>query len=160
MELLGNIVAGTSLIGLVIQDLSSRRVSLFLLLLLGLGFLISGFEEGFNLKHLLFNIGFIILQLCALSIWSWIRMGSPFAFINKALGLGDVIFFLILGLFFSPTNFVLLYTGALLFSLLTFLIWALIKKKPLSKTEFPLISGMGSFLLIVLVIQQTLTLEP
>ena len=79
-------------------------------------------------------------------------MGSPFAFINKALGLGDVIFFLILGLFFSPANFILFYTGALILSLITFLLWAFIKKKPLSKTEFPLISGMGIGLVLVIVL--------
>ncbi len=155
MEIFGNTLALSSLLMLVYQDMRYRSVSWSLLLFLSTGLLISGINEGLIPKYALLNLSFLMIQLLALSIWSRLRLGSFLAFINQALGLGDILFFLALCLAFSPVNYIIFYLFALVVSLLIFLAWIFIKRLKPAETEFPLISGMGMVLIAVLCLKMS-----
>lgn len=151
MLILGNILALSSLTGLIIQDLRSRSVSVILLIVFTTACIALGFEQRFVARYLLFNLSFLFILLSALCLYSLLRWKKASHFLDHGLGKGDLLFFLPLIFLFSAQEMVFFFCGSLMLSLVVFILWSLITRKNILKVEFPLISGMGICLVFVLV---------
>jgi hypothetical protein len=135
---------------LIYQDFRYRSVSIWLLVTLGgsailKGVLINGCKQ--LLSFLSMNFLFLLLILGSVLLYYFVKthkLQSPFV---KLLGWGDIIFFFLLGLMFSPVNFVVLFVVSLLFSLL---ITLLVRLFNVHWATVPLIGTMGLFFVPVL----------
>jgi len=139
------------LIALVYQDFKSRAISWFLIPLLFIGFVIKGvlsleFEElatyfGINLLIVLLNLTGVIALVS-------IKEKKLTNIVDTHLGLGDILFFLVLTVVFSPINFVVFFIGSIL--LITSLYGVVIALKKDSKFPIPLAGAMSLLLIVCL----------
>ncbi len=162
MIITGSIFSIVCLAILVIQDFRFRKISPVFMFLIPLSFcplLLSYIEIEVWVSQTIRNLGFVCLILTFLSIYSQIRFGSFLGFIDKALGKGDILFFLVLCFLFSFSNFILFFLFSLIVSLLGFCIWALISRISLATAGFPLVSGMGFCLLVLLGVRLSIGLD-
>lgn len=137
------------------QDLSTRSVTWFLFPLLavsGMGF---AWLELHSVQTLLINIGintlFLLLQFGLLKLWFLIRTGRR-AFLDHAIGKGDLFFMLAAGCFFSPVNFVLFHLSSLVLSLLIHLIFRNLPRLYGNAGNIPLAGLQAACLILVLAI--------
>ncbi|NVK51286.1 MAG: hypothetical protein HWD85_00005 [Flavobacteriaceae bacterium] len=121
------------------------------LLLFPLILIIGGYVQITNQTvelYLLFtayNLSFISILLLILYLYTKIQMKKK---LSKSLGLGDVLFFLFLGVSFPTATFLVLFSGSLVFSLLVFLLL-----KPILKEKTVPLAGLQSlFLTLVLIV--------
>jgi hypothetical protein len=130
------------------QDLSKREISWILLLLLLFAFLfehtsLNGYASVLNCFIL--NLRFLLAQFLFLGLYFRIRTGKFSNIVDKHIGLGDILFLIVLCAAFSPVNFILFYVLSLLISLFVFGIYRLWNKG--SDLTLPL-AGTISFCLI------------
>ncbi|MBN2520428.1 MAG: hypothetical protein JXB17_07990 [Bacteroidales bacterium] len=131
------------------QDFKFRAVSWFLFPLLFVFYIFRGlyyidmFEFIINFG---INILFIILQLGVVFSYFAIKKGKIFETFKKAIGLGDILFFVIICLNFSLINLILYQIFSLLLILLYFGILRM--TKILKKKLIPLAGSMSVTLLV------------
>ncbi|HEY8400583.1 MAG TPA: hypothetical protein VIK89_04940, partial [Cytophagaceae bacterium] len=121
MALLLQITAIALLIFIFYQDYKYRAVYWFLFPLLALTFLLynlnmAGWQEVGN--NMLINLGFISTQLALLTLYFSLKYRRLVNISDSLLGLGDILFLLVLGVLFSPLNFIVYYLLSLLIVLL------------------------------------------
>jgi len=155
------------LIIIVYQDFKYKAVSwvifpVLLILSLYLGFIQIGWQSLW--AYFLINFGFLFIQFFLLTIYISVKNKKLTDLTKGYLGLGDILFLLVLCLFFSPVNYILFY----LFSLITILIVYLLyntfilacqsssagkksKHRILIKEQVPLAGGIA-FILICFII--------
>lgn len=113
------------------QDFKGRKVSLFLFLLAGLfGVLIhysTQYLYAFSLS-LLMNMAVLLIVILILVLYSKLRLKMN---LKEAIGLGDILFFIILSISFPTITFLVLFSSSLIFSLVLFLI---LKPNMINKT--------------------------
>lgn len=106
---------------LAFQDFRYRAISWFLLPLLLLTFFYSGLQaidlSQFG-KYFSFNFSFILLQMVVLTVYVSLKNKKFTNIVNEFIGVGDILFFVVICAAFSPSNFILFYVFSLLFSLL------------------------------------------
>jgi hypothetical protein len=133
----------------VVQDFKSRAISWFLIPLLFIGFIIYGLLI-INPEELItyFGINFMLVAVNLLCVTLFISIKEKrFTNILKDyLGLGDVLFFLVLTVVFSPFNFIFFYLGSILLTALIYGALILFNKE--KKMLIPL-AGIMSLILIV-----------
>lgn len=139
----------------VYQDLKKREISWFLIPLLfgcfwAKGFLLIPSSELF--RNSLLNISFIVLQLLVLTAYISIKNKKIINVINSYLGLGDVLFFVVVSVAFSWVNFILFYVMSLLFTLSGFIVYNMLVKKV--NKEIPLAGAMAMVIIILIVVNQ------
>ncbi|PCH68434.1 MAG: hypothetical protein COC06_09555 [Bacteroidales bacterium] len=88
------------------------------------------------------NVLILFSLLVCLVLYIFVRFGRANTNLLTYLGLGDVLFFCVLSICFSPFNFILFVIASLLFSLIISLLM------PLKKKTVPL-AGLQSFSLIL-----------
>lgn len=160
MNLLLLICCLVPILTLVIQDALYRRVSIWLMVLCTLSALLHGWYNGLTPENVILNLGFFLFTISALMLHSRIRYKNWFYFIDHSLGLGDLLFFIPLCFSFSFPNLVLFFTLSLIGSLAFFVGLALLRKKTLFNTEFPLISGLGTFYAVTLILHHLGIIHP
>ncbi|MCU0436190.1 MAG: hypothetical protein MUC87_22225 [Bacteroidia bacterium] len=120
------------LAGIAIQDIRHRAFVWWLLPILLAGLLLMSLRmNSFEVvgMNFLFNLGFVVLQLCLLWIWFSLRERRWIKLIDTHIGLGDVLLLVCLGVAFSPVNFILFVVGGLLFSLLVVMIYRVLRRE-------------------------------
>jgi hypothetical protein len=103
------------------QDFRFRAVTWVLFPLLAVIIFLECFVNGSIRSawdQFIFNISFIALQLVIITLYFSLRSRSLVMIWKHHLGAGDMLFFVVLCMFFSPVNFVLFHLGSLLFSIL------------------------------------------
>jgi hypothetical protein len=111
------------LFAIVFQDFKHRGVYWFLFPLafvLSIGLNAQQIPMEQWVRYFLFNLLFIGLQLLVLLLYFKLKEGAQFQIKNlfqNKLGLGDVLFFVVLAGVFSPVNFLLFFVITLLFAL-------------------------------------------
>ena len=99
------------LLGVVVyQDFKNKEISWFLIPLLFIGFVINALlSVEFNELFIHFGINFLIVSINLLGVTILISLKEKKItnILKTYLGLGDVLFFLVLTVAFSPINFVL-----------------------------------------------------
>lgn len=133
------------LAGIAFQDLRLRAIHwLWLPALAGL-FLWDGLlhaDLNIVLQNFGYNMAFLVLQFAVLTLWFSLKEGRFSNIVDRYLGLGDVLFFVAIALAFSVHNFIIVFTCALLFSLVSYLIYILVK--PNANKHIPL-AGLMAF---------------
>ena len=128
--------------GLILyQDVKERQVHWFLFpivgILCGLLYYIESFPEMFFIS-ILMNFMFIGVLTLGLLLYAKIKMGTS---IFKTIGLGDILLFIGLSVSFATVSFIVMFIGALIFSL----ILHLFIKRMKNITTIPLAGYMSLF---------------
>lgn len=130
------------------QDFKERKVFWFLfplaMLLFGLVHFLHVIELTIFFHHTLIN--FLLITCIITILFIHTRFILKKVFLNYSLGLGDILFFYAFGLGFPTITFIILFVGAIIFSLLLFLLF----KKTLKLDTVPLAGLMGFFLVFVI----------
>ncbi|TMM52148.1 hypothetical protein FEE95_20895 [Maribacter algarum] len=128
------------------QDFKERMVSWILFPVIGflLGLLYiwnTSFEQfyPFVFTNMLLITGIV------LALFVYTKYVAQMKFLNVSFGLGDLLFFYAFALGFPTITFLILFVGAILFSLIVFLV----SKGKQEKDTIPLAGLMGSFLIVV-----------
>jgi hypothetical protein len=133
------------------QDFKFRAVTWFLFPLLAIVIIIENyFLLPLSLLFYPFLINFLFfgIQLVLITIYLSLKKKTLIKVWENYLGLGDILFFIILCLFFSPINFILFYLISLVFTILAVFI---INRRSKVITLIPL-AGIQSLMLMALVI--------
>ena len=141
---------------IVFQDFSIREISWYLIPLLLIAFIYKAFNtnsESSLLKNVFFNIAFMVIQIVLLTVYMSIKNKRPVNIINTYIGLGDILFFIVVCTAFSIGNFISFYLLSLLFTLSGVIIYNFFSRK--KTREIPL-AGIMSLLLIALIITNKL----
>ncbi len=134
------------LLTIFLQDFKERKVFIWLLIFSGV-FLSLLYLQSTSVKLYLFNIGinlFIIAIIMGI-LYSYTKLKLKTSLTNT-LGLGDILFFIIIALSFPLATFIVLFSFSLVFSLVLFL---LLKSKLKSK-YVPLAGLQALFFLFTL----------
>ncbi len=147
MILLLTVIAVAGFLIICYQDFRYRAVFWFLFPLLAI---ILGIIHYLQVEMTLFYgslaMNFILVSVVLLVLYFYSRIIAKKEFMNHSLGLGDILFFFVMGTGFPTTTFIILFTYAIFFSLLTFLVL-----KPRMKVKtVPLAGLMSLFLIVVL----------
>jgi uncharacterized membrane protein len=106
-------------------------------------------------EDMLFYVGIntmlLIFQFLLLTIYFSIRSHRLTNIVNKFIGIGDIIFFIFLGLTFSPFNFMLFFITSLVLTLIVYAIFVRGKKE---QYKIPLLGSMAVFYIVSLIIEQ------
>ncbi|MEN1784423.1 MAG: hypothetical protein AAGF77_04710 [Bacteroidota bacterium] len=134
--------------GIALQDFKERQVYGFLFpvlaIILGYAHVLVGPSWAVTALQMALNM--LLVTLVVTIAYGYTKFLKKQAFLNHSLGLGDILFFGAMAVGFPSTVFLVLFTGALLFSLLVF--WAL--RAHFKDGTIPLAGLMGLFLIAVL----------
>ncbi|MFS4469598.1 hypothetical protein [Maribacter sp. 2210JD10-5] len=141
------LIVGLILGSIAFQDIKERMVYWILFLLMGvfLGFM---FLKHIHVQQYFIMVGLNILlvTMVLLTLFLYTKAIRKKGFINESFGLGDLLFFYAFALGFPPFTFILLFVGAILFSLITYIAF----KRNSKMNTVPLAGFMGIFLIMVL----------
>ena len=101
------------------------------------------------LTYFLFNSGFVAFQLLMMMGYFTLKNRKWTNIINTYIGIGDILFFLILSLAFSPVNFIIFFLGSLLLTIGGYSIYKIFKSNV--NTEIPLAGTMAIILMICVI---------
>lgn len=137
------------------QDLQDRAVSvvLFPLLLfcfIGVGLTNNAYQAGAWLPGL--NLVFLLVQMGILYGYFWLTRGKQTPVFGTVLGWGDILFWLVTCVLFSPANYIVFFLSSLLFSLLLHLVIGFVFTGT-NKVKVPLAGHQAFFLLILIACQ-------
>ncbi|MCD7970259.1 MAG: hypothetical protein LUF87_07895 [Alistipes sp.] len=128
---------------MVVSDLRSRTVNilwlgLFGVLILTAIWLQSGYLAGFINMAVNIAAGSMLLG-CGIIYWR-IRHGKWMRPVDNLIGMGDIIFIILVSGLFAPVRFLYFLLSAMVFSLA---IWLLMKLTGDKDNTVPLVAGMG-----------------
>ena len=136
-----------------IQDFKHRAISWYLIPLLIIAFIFKVYntnESNIFWFNSAFNFVFVFIQLILLTLYIGIKNKKMTNIINSYLGLGDILFFMVLCLALSPFNFVIFYIVSILFTAIGYLAYTGIVKKP--NREIPLAGSMALLFIFLIFI--------
>lgn len=145
------------LLGVVVyQDFKNKEISWFLIPLLFIGFTIRGVLK-LDTEELIYysgiNLLIVIINLLGVTIMISLKEKKITNIIDSYLGLGDVLFFILITIAFSPINFIAFYLGSVLLTSIVYGGIILINKN--KRTLIPLAGAMSVLLIIALVVEKT-----
>ena len=138
------------------QDFKYRAVSWVVFPVLLMLVVVGAFQQnsvGYIVEQLLFNFLFVVSQLLMLTIYFSIKNHKATNIFNTYLGLGDVLFFVVLAASFSFLNFVFVYIFSLLSVAVVYLFYRLLKKNATS--QIPLAGGMAVSLVFLMLLKNS-----
>ncbi len=140
---------------LVFQDFKSREISWFLIPLLIIGFIFLGLQR-IEITEMLtyFGINFmiVVLNLLGVTLMVSLKEKKLTNILKSYLGLGDVLFFLVLTVVFSPFNFIFFYIGSIFITAIIYGVIMLFNQQ--QKMLIPLAGAMSLLLIITIVMEQ------
>ncbi|MCB0401213.1 MAG: hypothetical protein KDD41_03960 [Flavobacteriales bacterium] len=147
MNLLFSIATLGILSVLTLQDFKHRAISWFLIPLLLLSFLIPGMQKlGFHefATYTGINLGLLIVNMLGVAAFIALKEKKPVNIIDTYIGLGDLLFFVVLTTAFSPLNFLAFYIGSITLCCLAYIVLRLAVKQ--TTPYFPLAGAMSLLL--------------
>ena len=142
------------LIIIVVQDFKSRAISWFLIPLLIIAFIayaLSSLDAKQYGTYLGINLSLLLINLLGVTLFISIKEKKLTNILDSYLGLGDVLFFVVLATVFSPFNFILFFLGSIFLTTLVYGLIALFNRK---QTLIPLAGAMSALLVITIIAQQ------
>ena len=121
MLILGKILLFVALFFIVIQDFKERQVYLWLFLVTGITMALLQLHDSMIqifLINISINLLIIFIIIAVLYFYATIKMKKD---LQQTLGLGDILFFMVLAIGFSTGTFLVLFTFSLIFSLVFYL---------------------------------------
>lgn len=147
---------------ILFQDFKERQVSLWVLLVFGALCMSSVlyFRDAETLWYngvgaLLYG-GFIWFIL---KIYFYLKIKKHQPIIDQQLGMADVLVFLFIGLSFNTMGMILFFCFGFVFSLLTFMIYLVLKKETVSQS-IPLAGLLVFFYILSIIILNLISLNP
>lgn len=144
-----------SLLSVVVyQDFKSRAISWMLIpLLCAVGVVNGWFAIGWPtfITYLGINLSIVFINLLGVTLFISLKEKKVKNIIDSYLGLGDVLFFVVLTTIFSPINFVVFFLGSMLIS--TMIYGSIQLANQQKQTLIPLAGAMSAMLIITLVLQ-------
>lgn len=133
------------LLRLIVSDFRSREVSIFWLGILAIGtmcisLILDGWQEV--LKRSVQNLLLILYMSTGVMLWGWVKAKRLVNPLNIYVGLGDLIFFLILTPLFSVRQYAQVMVACLIFSLVWWGVEALRRRSPPKTVPFITTSGI------------------
>lgn len=160
MQKVIDVVLALLLSMVVFQDFKYRHISWFLIPLLFIGFILKGLlaiAPSDFIFYSLFNLGFIIVNMILVTLVISARRRKIVTIINTFIGIGDLLFFMVICSAFSSANFIVFYSLSLFITLMIFLIHNIVSKK--ATKEIPLAGAMAGLMILLLVVKQFLQLN-
>lgn len=121
MLILGKIILFVALFFIAVQDFKERQVYLWLFFLTGTTMALLHLNNSM-IQLFLLNVGInlliIFIIISVLYFYASIKMKKA---LQHTLGLGDILFFMVLAIGFTTGTFLVLFTFSLIFSLVFFL---------------------------------------
>jgi len=131
------------LLGIIYEDFKFRAIHWYwLVLILMIGF----WHFDFHLEQSLINLSLLLIQFLVLTCYFSFKEKKWINITDKYLGLGDLLFFIPLALFFSPVNFLLFFVGSIIGTLMLMLCLKIVTKQILE--TIPLAGFQSIFLLL------------
>jgi hypothetical protein len=132
-----------------VQDVKSRSVYWVLFPLLIVLFIISDLIghktfDGVS-QPVLFNTGFLCLQLLIITCWFSLKAKKWINIAVNLLGWGDILFLTAIGFYLSFINYLFFYIISLIFTLSVWLIWQFIAN---NKGKYIPLAGIQAFALM------------
>jgi len=156
MNLLPYFFCFIALAAITLQDFSQRQIAWYWLPILLAGIILLNVQRN-ELKNMISffitNVCFVVFQLIVLIIYFSIKNKKLTNIIDHYIGLGDVLFFIVLCTVFSPLNFLVFYIISLLLILLTFFTYNTVSKKIIQ--HIPLAGAMALCLIFCFVYKYT-----
>lgn len=151
MNAAGNIVTIALLACLAVQDFRSRSISAWLLPAIMIGMLLPpcSTQEVQLLVYPNFLVNFSLLLFQFVCLWLFVSVRSRkwTNIINTQVGTGDILLLVCLTPFFSPLNFFVLFTFAIIFALVSALLMRALSK---ARSEHIPFAGLFAIPLILL----------
>lgn len=141
-----------TLVVIAYSDFRSRTIPLYTLifaLISGIVILFTENEHGKAIRNIVVNISMITIQLALVTVYFSARNKRFINIFNELLGIGDVLFFLVLALCFSPANMIF-------FMLISELLICIFYFPSRKRSLIPL-AGIMSAILLVLFISDFIT---
>ncbi|HSH65967.1 MAG TPA: hypothetical protein VLB84_09255 [Bacteroidia bacterium] len=139
-----------SLLVIVFQDFKQRQISWFLIPAAFIGFICKALLHSIPIVHtFLINTAFILIQLVCLTLYFSLKNKKMLNIVDTYLGLGDVLFLIVICTVFSPVNFILFYLLSMIVTLTGVLIYNVVSTK--KTNDIPLAGAMAGMLLILLI---------
>lgn len=134
------------------QDIKHRAVSWMLFPLLVAVAAVLGFVNVYTWTYIT-NVGINIMTVLLITGFTFtfilVKNSLQFQSLKRYIGLGDILFFVALSLFFSPVNFVLFFLLSMIFVLLSVTIFVAGKE---NKNYIIPLAGLQAFLLIIVMV--------
>jgi hypothetical protein len=154
MLLVVDILILFSLSFIVFQDFKQRQISWFLIPLSFAGFACKAIlYKEYELSVFLFNSAFIVLQLICLTIYFSIKNKKLMNIIDTHIGLGDVLFFIVVCTAFSPLNFITFYVCCMIVTLVGIIAYNFFSSR--QTKDIPLAGAMAFTLMILIITNWT-----
>jgi hypothetical protein len=150
MPLIAKIFIAFFLLLIAYQDFKQREISWYSIpALIGSFLYTSTLIKPFNdiWIGLLFNVGFILLQLLLLTGYLSVKNKKLVNIVNSYLGIGDILFFTVLAVAFSPVNFIVFYIVSCLLTIVGYGIYSTLRKK---RKDIPLAGAMACIVLLLM----------
>ena len=160
MQLIINIMIVVVLTGIAVQDFRLRAIHWLWIPALAALFVVQNADHlptSALLFNLGFNLAFLLLQAIVLTIWFSMRERKFTNIIDRYIGLGDILFFVALAFAFEPVSFVLVFTVTLLFSLIGYGGFLLLR--PHSNQQIPLAGLMAIPIAVIVIVSHWSTSE-
>ncbi len=140
------------------EDFNHRAISWWWLPLLAIALIIPAlyYIEGKILfTYFSLNVSFIAIQFIVLTLYFSLKKGKVTNILNQYIGLGDILFFIIIGFFFSPIFYITFFIVGLFITLAGFLVWKITTKRHAS---IPL-AGALAFCLCIAILYNTIVMK-
>ncbi len=140
------------------EDFKFRAISWWWLPLLGIALAVpalSHIQGKMLITYFSLNALFIIIQFIILTLYFSLKNGKLINILNQYLGIGDVLFFIIIGLFFAPVLYITFFIFSLFITLAGFLVW---KSTTKNNATIPL-AGALALCLCIAILYNTIVME-
>ncbi len=155
--MLGYIISIIILSILCYQDFKQHEISFWLLIILFAVFLITACQIENSIKtvfrNFAINAGFVLVQFSLVKLYFSVRKKQNEPLLDKYIGQGDLLFFLVCCLAFSVSWFIPFYIGSLVIALI-----AAVARNGLQKiktVEIPLAGIMSCVMVLFIAIKLT-----
>lgn len=138
---------------IIYQDFKIKAISWYLLPVLFIPVIIKGLQYlcfQLLLQYFLINIVFVLLLFIGVTIYYSIKNKKLTNIINTSIGLGDILFFIVLCSTFSTINFIIFILITLI--LISIIYGILIYLLKISDKRIPLAGNMAIFLIILILL--------
>lgn len=158
MEIFIKLTVVACLLLIIYQDLRINAISwwpLPIIFFLSIHLALMKLKFSELLHYSIINFSFIVFQILILTVYFSIKKRKLTNIIDTYIGLGDILFFIILCISFSTINFILFFTFSTLIALIISVSIQKTRTKPFRK--IPLVGLMGLIYLPLQVIAWTIS---
>jgi hypothetical protein len=106
------------------------------------------------LSYFIMNASFIAIQFIILTLYFSLKNRRLINIFNHHLGIGDILFFIIIGLFFAPILYITFFIVGLFVTLIGFLVW----KSTTKKTATIPLAGALALCLCIAILYNTMVM--